>query len=254
MHVCILKFDGRKKTERLLQLRKETEADCVREGNFNEAVLSKDSSILDSLGSRRSLLVLVPKGRQENSRSREQDAKRDTQAHDGLGLEAVRLGRTSPVAQIEPGAHGVEVLAGALHEGVGRGGVDLVRGFVDDVAVQEGHGLSERHGAHDEGDQQQRVDGGHYEQAQVREGPVVADADHDVEGGDAGNAKGADEFFGGLDACRDDHLDEVGGYADDDHHGESLQDADEEEHLAQRHGAVAGDRHLGRVGKGGWLR
>jgi hypothetical protein len=175
------------------------------------------------------------------------------------------------VAQIEPGAHGVEVLARALHEGVGRGGVDLVRGFVDDVAVQEGHGLSERHGAHDEGDQQQRVDGGHYEQAQVREGPVVADADHDVEGGDAGlwggvsfgrgreersayNAKGADEFFGGLDACRDDHLDEVGGYADDDHHGESLQDADEEEHLAQRHGAVAGDRHLGRVGKGGWLR
>jgi hypothetical protein len=90
------------------------------------------------------------------------------------------------VAQIESGSHGVEVLAGALHEGVGRGGIDFVRGFVDDVAVQEGHGLSERHGAHDEGDQQERVDGGHDEQAQVREGPVVADADHDVEGGDAG--------------------------------------------------------------------
>jgi hypothetical protein len=112
--------------------------------------------------------------------------KRDTQTHDGLGLEAVRLGRTSPVAQIEPGAHGVEVLARALHEGVGRGGVDFVRGLVDDVAVQEGHGLSERYGAHDEGDEQERVDGGHYEQAQVREGPVVADADHDVEGCDAG--------------------------------------------------------------------
>jgi hypothetical protein len=75
MHIFILRFDGRrKKTERFLQLRIDTEADCVREGDFNEGVFSKDSSILDSLGSRRSLLVLVPKGRQENSRSREQDA------------------------------------------------------------------------------------------------------------------------------------------------------------------------------------
>jgi hypothetical protein len=73
MHICILRFDE-KKTERFLQLRKEIEADCVREGNFDEGVVSKDSSILDSLGSRRSLLILVPKGRQENSRSREQDA------------------------------------------------------------------------------------------------------------------------------------------------------------------------------------
>jgi hypothetical protein len=74
MHICILRFDGRRKTERFLQLRIDAEADCVREGDFNEGVFSKDSSILDSLGSRRSLLVLVPKGRKQNSRSREQDA------------------------------------------------------------------------------------------------------------------------------------------------------------------------------------
>jgi hypothetical protein len=58
------------------------------------------------------------------------------------------------------------------------------------------------------------------------------------------HAESADEFFGGLDTSGDDHLDEVGCDADDNDHGESLQNADQEEHLAQRHGSVAGDRHF----------
>ena len=72
------------------------------------------------------------------------------------------------MAQIEAGAHHVEVLASALDKGVGGGGVDFVACFVDDVAVQKRHGLTERHCAHDEGDEQQRIDGCHDEQAQVR--------------------------------------------------------------------------------------
>ena len=42
-------------------------------------------------------------------------------------------------------------------------------------------------------------------------------------------------------------MDEVGCDANYDDHGEGLQDADEQEHLAQGHGAVAGDRHFEEV-------
>jgi hypothetical protein len=215
------------------------------------------------------VLVIFPTPQRRETRA--DIPKSDAQPHDGLCLEAVRLGCASPVAQIEPGAHLVQVLARALHEGVGGRGVDFVARLFDDIAVQEGHGLAECDGAHDEGDQEQGVDGRHYQQAEVRKRPVVADADHDIERCDAslGNevsfrrweglrglaydAEGADEFFRGLDARGDDHLDEVGGDADDDYHGEGLQNADEQEHLAQRHGTVARDRHLERL-KWGLLR
>ena len=64
------------------------------------------------------------------------------------------------------------------------------------------------------------------------------------------HAQCADELFGRLGAHDVDHLHEVAADADDDDHAEGLEDADEEEHLAQRHGTVAGDRH---IGGWGWL-
>lgn len=54
-----------------------------------------------------------------------------------------------------------------------------------------------------------------------------------------------DEFFGRLNTGRDDHLNEVGGDTDDDDHADGLENADHEEHLAQRHSIVAWDRHDG---------
>jgi hypothetical protein len=59
------------------------------------------------------------------------------------------------------------------------------------------------------------------------------------------HAECADELFGWLGAHDIDHLHEVAADADDDDHAEGLEDADKEEHLAQRHGTVAGDRHVG---------
>lgn len=59
------------------------------------------------------------------------------------------------------------------------------------------------------------------------------------------NTECADEFLRRLGADDDDHLHEVAADADDNDHAEGLEDADKEEHLAQRHGTVAGDRHIG---------
>lgn len=57
-------------------------------------------------------------------------------------------------------------------------------------------------------------------------------------------AESSHDFLGGLDASDDNHVDKVGGYADDDDHAESLQDTDQKEHPAKRHGTVAGDGHF----------
>lgn len=61
--------------------------------------------------------------------------------------------------------------------------------------------------------------------------------------GNAYHCECAYEFLGWLNAGCDNHLDEVGGYADDNDHAYGLENADQEEHLAQRHGSVAWDRH-----------
>lgn len=59
------------------------------------------------------------------------------------------------------------------------------------------------------------------------------------------HAQCADELFGGLDTGCDDHLDKVGADANDQDHADCLEDAGAKEHLAQRHGVVAWDRHVG---------
>ena len=64
-------------------------------------------------------------------------------------------------------------------------------------------------------------------------------------GNETYHAESADEFFWWLNAGGDDHLDKVGGDADDDNHADGLEDADHQEHLAQGHGSVAWDRHVG---------
>jgi len=68
-----------------------------------------------------------------------------------------------------------------------------------------------------------------------------------VHGGveDTYHTESTNKLLGRLDTSCDDHLDEVGADADDDEHAEGLQDADEQEHLAQGHGVVAWDRHVG---------
>jgi hypothetical protein len=58
------------------------------------------------------------------------------------------------------------------------------------------------------------------------------------------DAQCTDKLFGWLNTSRDDHLDKVGRNANDKNHAKGLQDADTQEHLAQRHGSVAGDRHI----------
>jgi hypothetical protein len=83
-------------------------------------------------------------------------------------------------------AIGIEVLRSSSDKGVGVLGIDVLGSLANDVAVKEGHGLAECDGADDEGDEQERVDAGHDEEAKVGMRPVVADTDHDVERGDAG--------------------------------------------------------------------
>jgi hypothetical protein len=80
----------------------------------------------------------------------------------------------------------IQVLGRGRDKGIGILGVDFGRRLADDVAVEVGHWLAESYGADDEGDEEEGVDAGHYEEAEVGVGPVVADADHDVESGDAG--------------------------------------------------------------------
>jgi hypothetical protein len=158
-------------------------------------------------------------------------------------------------------AIGVEVLRSSSDKGVGVLGIDVLGSLADDVAVEEGHGLAECDGADDEGDEQERVNASHDEEAEVGMRPVVADADHDVERGNTGlvrvracrgwfvgvtyDAQCTNELFWRLNTSGDDHLDKVGRDADNKNHAKGLQDANAQEHLAQRHGSVAGDRHIG---------
>ena len=59
------------------------------------------------------------------------------------------------------------------------------------------------------------------------------------------HAESANKLLGWLDTGRADHLNEVRADADDENHAEGLENPDSEEHLAQRHGVVAWDRHIG---------
>jgi hypothetical protein len=59
------------------------------------------------------------------------------------------------------------------------------------------------------------------------------------------SGESTDEFFGRLGAGDNDHLHKVAADADHDDHAESLQNADQEEHLAQRQSTVGWDRHTG---------
>jgi hypothetical protein len=58
------------------------------------------------------------------------------------------------------------------------------------------------------------------------------------------DAESADELLRGLDTSDNDHLDKVAADANHNNHGEGLEDADKEEHLAQGHGTIAGNRHV----------
>ena len=111
--------------------------------------------------------------------------KRNAQSTDGLSLEAVALGRTSPVPHTaaSPLLH---VLSSRSDESISVCGIGFVARVADGVAVEVAHGLAECDGADDECNEEQRVDGCHYQQTEVGEGPVVADGDHDVEGCNAG--------------------------------------------------------------------
>ena len=177
-------------------------------------------------------------------------------------MEAVGLGSTGPVPDSGAGlAPLLHVLGRRSDECVGVGCVDFVRGLADHVAVEVAHGPAEGDGADDEGDEEERVDGGHDEEAQVGERPVVADTDYDVKGCNAAldisvgaqrkmgqntySGESTDEFLGRLGASDNDHLHKVAADTDHDDHAESLQDANQEEHLAQRQSTVGWDRHIG---------
>ena len=78
-------------------------------------------------------------------------------------------------------AHLVQVGLDRRREGVGVGSVHFARGLADDIAVQKGDGFADRDSYHDEGDEQKRVGTGHDEQPDVCLGPVVGNADQDVQ-------------------------------------------------------------------------
>ena len=59
------------------------------------------------------------------------------------------------------------------------------------------------------------------------------------------HTQSADKLLGWFNTGCDDHLDEVGADANDQDHTDRLKDAGAKEHLAQRHGVVAWDRHVG---------
>jgi len=59
------------------------------------------------------------------------------------------------------------------------------------------------------------------------------------------HAQSTDELFGWLNTSCDDHLNKVGADANNQDHADSLENTGAKEHLAQRHGVVAGDRHIG---------
>ena len=100
-------------------------------------------------------------------------------------MEAVGLGSTSPVPDTATGPI-LHVLGGRRDKGVRVGSINLVTRLADDIAVEVAHRLAESDGADDEGDKKHGVNASHDEESEVGEGVVVADADHDVEGCDAG--------------------------------------------------------------------
>lgn len=108
----------------------------------------------------------------------------DAETPDGLALEAVALGGTSPVPHTRA-APVLHVLGRRGNECICVGSISLVRSLADHVAVEVAHWLAESDRADDEGDEEQRVDGGHDKEAEVGKGPVITDADHDVEGSNA---------------------------------------------------------------------
>lgn len=189
------------------------------------------------------LLVLVKECGEEGTRRGEQDAKTDAQAPDGLGLEAVGPGGARPVAQGQIGTHGVEVLSDRHGESVGGLGIDLGRRLPDDIAIEKGQRLSQSHSDNDEGDEQEGIDARHDQEAYVRLGPIESNRDSDVERCDARNREGTNKLFGRLHTARDNERDEVGRDANDDDHGDDLENSHEQEGLADGHGAVAWDRH-----------
>jgi hypothetical protein len=54
----------------------------------------------------------------------------------------------------------------------------------------------------------------------------------------------ADKLFWRLNTSGHNHLHEVGCDSDHNDHADGLEDANSQEHLAQRHGSVAWDRHV----------
>lgn len=64
-------------------------------------------------------------------------------------------------------------------------------------------------------------------------------------GWDTYSGESTDELLGRLGAGDNNHLHKVAADADHDDHAESLQDANQEEHLAQRQSTVGWDRHIG---------
>jgi hypothetical protein len=67
------------------------------------------------------------------------------------------------------------------------------------------------------------------------------------------HTESANELLGRLDTGCADHLDEVGADADDEDHAEGLKNPDAEEHLAQRHGVVGWNRHVGGLSRRSWM-
>lgn len=164
------------------------------------------------------------------------------------------------MSQAQLVAHLVQVVLDRCGEGISVRSVHLAARLANDVAVEVTDRLADRDSDDDEGDEEHGVGARHDEKPKVGFRPVVGDADKDVERGDARlcvvskvdlklkgkayNGNRADEFLRRLNPQVDNVADEVGRDPDDDHHGDDLHDAHEQEGLAQRHGTVARDRHL----------
>lgn len=110
--------------------------------------------------------------------------QRNSKTPDGLCLEAIPLRHAGPA--VERGEILAEILTHGLGEGVGGGDLDILGLVVDDVAIQVGDGFADGDGDDDEGDQQQRIGGGHDEETDVGDGPEEGNGDEAVQGCDAG--------------------------------------------------------------------
>ena len=90
------------------------------------------------------------------------------------------------MAQTQLITHLVQVVLDRRGKSIGIRGIHLAARLADDVAVEVAHGLTDCDGNDDEGDEKERVGACHDEEAEIGFGPVVGDADEDVEGCDAG--------------------------------------------------------------------